>query len=70
MFEREYGRWLRDVAQWQGRRVAATARLLGIPPGEVMSFDTVCRALYDVPEGPKTGPVMRRDRRYGPHRPS
>jgi len=66
-FDPAYARWLRELAEWQARRIMITAELLGIPPREVQPMDIgFCREWYGRPDGPETEPKLRMDRRYGP----
>lgn len=66
-FEAEHARWQREWSAWHAERVAVTAELLGLPPGDVTPFAIgICRGLYGRPDGPETEPKMRRDHRFRP----
>ncbi len=55
------------MLEWQARRVAVTAELMGVAPEQVTpAMIGCCSALDDRPELAEPAPELEFDRRYGP----
>jgi len=64
-FEAVAARRRREWINWQAKRVATVALLLGIPVTEVREFDIWwCRVEYGVPAPAEEAPEIRPDRRF------